>query len=111
MPVKLEVCTGSFRSSSCSLGRLAPGSPARRREQAPARAGARRYVDRALANEYSAAQDASHPMRYELRKTSPHWTSTKEICETKDGDVARLVGAERQAAERGRRAEGRSAAD
>ena len=30
-------------------------------------------------------------MRYELRKTSPHWSSTKKICETKDGDVARLV--------------------
>lgn len=30
-------------------------------------------------------------MRYELQKTSPHWSSTKKICETKDGDVARLV--------------------
>jgi len=30
-------------------------------------------------------------MCYELRKTSPHWSSTKKICETKDGDVARLV--------------------
>jgi hypothetical protein len=48
-------------------------------------------LDRALQNEYKAAQDASHPMRYELRKTSPHWSSTKKICETKDGDVARLV--------------------
>lgn len=33
----------------------------------------------------------SHPMRYKLRKTSPRLTSTKEILETKDGDVARLV--------------------
>ncbi len=48
-------------------------------------------VDRALANEYNAAQDASHPMRYQLRKTSPHLTTTKEIYETKDGDVARLI--------------------
>ena len=48
-------------------------------------------LNRALANEYKAAQDASYPMRYELRKTSPHWSSTKKICETKDGDVARLV--------------------
>lgn len=48
-------------------------------------------MDRALANEYNAAQDASHPMRYELRKISPHWSSTKKICETRDGDVARLV--------------------
>jgi hypothetical protein len=30
-------------------------------------------------------------MCYELRKTSPHWSSTKKICETRDGDVARLV--------------------
>lgn len=30
-------------------------------------------------------------MRYELKKTSPHWSSTKKICETKDGDVARLM--------------------
>ncbi len=30
-------------------------------------------------------------MRYELMKTSPHWSSTKKICETRDGDVARLV--------------------
>ncbi len=48
-------------------------------------------VGRALANEYKAAGDASHPMRYQLKKTSPHWSSTKKICETKDGDVARLV--------------------
>ena len=37
-------------------------------------------------------------MRYRLRKSSPRLTSTKEIVETKDGDVARLV-AHRQAAE------------
>ena len=30
-------------------------------------------------------------MRYQLKKSSPHWTSTKEICETRDGDVARLM--------------------
>ena len=30
-------------------------------------------------------------MRYRLRKTSPRLTSTKEILETSDGDVARLV--------------------
>ena len=48
-------------------------------------------VDRALANEISAAQDAGHPMRYQLRKTSPRYTSTKEIVETRDGDVARLI--------------------
>ena len=30
-------------------------------------------------------------MRYRLRKTTPRLTSTKEILETRDGDVARLV--------------------
>jgi len=30
-------------------------------------------------------------MCYRLRKSSPHWTSTKKICETRDGDVARLM--------------------
>lgn len=48
-------------------------------------------VDRALANELRAAQDAGHPMRYRLHKTSPRLTTTKEICETKDGEVARLI--------------------
>ena len=56
-------------------------------------------VDRALANELHAAQDASlnaaqnasHPMRYQLRKTSPRVTTTKEILETRDGEVARLI--------------------
>lgn len=52
---------------------------------------AQALADRALANEYNAAQDASHPMRYELRKTSPRLAATKEIYETKDGDVARLT--------------------
>lgn len=48
-------------------------------------------VNRALANEYSAAQDTSHPMRYELAKNSPRLATTKKIYETKDGDVARLI--------------------
>ena len=48
-------------------------------------------VTRALANELNAAQDASHPMRYRLHKTSPRYTTTKEIVETRDGDVARLI--------------------
>jgi hypothetical protein len=51
----------------------------------------RAMVDAALANELKAAQDASHPMRYTLRKTSPRLTTTKEIFETKDGLVARLT--------------------
>lgn len=48
-------------------------------------------LDRALANELNAAQDASHPMRYQLRKSSPRLTTTKEIFETEEGDVARLM--------------------
>jgi hypothetical protein len=48
-------------------------------------------VERALANELNAAQDASHPMRYQLHKTSPRVTTTKEIMETRDGEVARLI--------------------
>jgi hypothetical protein len=48
-------------------------------------------VERALANELNAARDTSHPMRYRLRKSSPRFTSTKEIIETHDGSVALLV--------------------
>jgi hypothetical protein len=48
-------------------------------------------VSRALATELHAAQDADHSMSYRLRKSSPRLTSTKEIVETRDGDVARLV--------------------
>jgi hypothetical protein len=56
---------------------------------APAQAQA--LVTRALATELRASQNTSHPMRYRLRKSSPRLTSTKEIIETRDGDVARLV--------------------
>jgi hypothetical protein len=58
---------------------------------APAQAQA--LVGRALATESRAAQHFghNHPMRYRLRKSSPRITTTKEIVETADGDVARLV--------------------
>jgi hypothetical protein len=55
---------------------------------------AQALVGRALATESHAAQDLSHlnhPMRYRLRKSSPRLTSTKEIVETRDGYVARLL--------------------
>ena len=52
---------------------------------------AQALVARALATELRTAQDTSHPMRYRLHKASPRLTSTKEIVETKDGDVAHLV--------------------
>jgi hypothetical protein len=48
-------------------------------------------VQRALAAESHAAEDTSHPMRYLLRKTSPRLTTTKDLIETRDGIVARLV--------------------
>src|ERR1035441_6434685 len=51
-------------------------------------------VKRALALEVSAAQDTQHPMRYRLQKSSPRFSSTKEIYETKDGGVARLLRSE-----------------
>lgn len=55
---------------------------------------AQALVQRALATESLAAQEythPSHPMRYRLRKSSPRLTTTKEIVETADGDVARLL--------------------
>ncbi len=48
-------------------------------------------VDRALTAELRTAQDSHHPMRYRLRKSSPRMTSTKDIFESRDGAVARLV--------------------
>lgn len=62
-----------------------PPPPALSPEQAQA------LVERALGTELQTAQDPAHPMRYRLRKVSPRLTTTKEILETKDGDVARLV--------------------
>lgn len=58
---------------------------------APARTDDESLVQRTLANEVRAASDAQHPMRYRLRKSSPRLTSTKDICETRDGAVARLI--------------------
>lgn len=51
---------------------------------------AQALVDHALANEMHAAQNTTHPMRYQLRKTTPRLTATRDILETKDGGVARL---------------------
>ena len=48
-------------------------------------------VTRALAAELKAAQDNSHPMQYRLRKATPRLTSTRQIIETRDGAVARLL--------------------
>lgn len=59
--------------------------------QLPAPAQAQAMVERALANDLHSAQDKTHPMRYRLRKSSSRFASTKEILETKEGAVARLV--------------------
>jgi hypothetical protein len=48
-------------------------------------------VRRALAVELRSATDTQHPMRYRLRKSSSRLATTKEIVETRDGAVARLV--------------------
>ena len=48
-------------------------------------------VQRALGLELRSAQNTQHPMRYRLRKASPRLSTTKEIVETKDGAVARLI--------------------
>ncbi|UWZ83200.1 hypothetical protein [Occallatibacter riparius] len=66
--------------SVAALGQSVPVSPLQGTE----------LVRRALAAELNAAQDRSHPMRFELRKTSPRLTTTKEILETRDGSVAML---------------------
>ena len=52
---------------------------------------AQALVERSLRAELQTLQDHNHPMRYLLRKTSPRLTTTKEIFETRDGAVARLV--------------------
>jgi hypothetical protein len=65
------------------------GQPVASASLTPAQA--RVLVRRALSNELRTAQDVNHPMRYRLRKSSPRLTSTKDIVETRDGFVARLV--------------------
>lgn len=44
-----------------------------------------------LATELRLAQDPAHPMRFRLHKASPRLTTTKQIVETRDGAVARLL--------------------
>jgi hypothetical protein len=49
------------------------------------------FVRNALAAELAGVQDLQHPMRYQLRKSSSRLATTKNICETRDGAVARLI--------------------
>jgi hypothetical protein len=88
-----------FRSLTC-LGALAivivsgAVSLAQRQDAAPphlTNEETQALVKRVLETELAAAQDATHPMQYRLRKQSPRLATTKLIVETKDGDVARLV--------------------
>ena len=65
------------------------GQPVSAADLTPAQAQA--LEQRALTTELRTVRETSHPMRYQLRKSSPRLTSTKEIVETRDGDVARLV--------------------
>jgi hypothetical protein len=48
-------------------------------------------LPRVLANELAAAADLTHPMRYRLKKITPRLTTTREIYETGEGGVARLL--------------------
>lgn len=90
LPDKMEMMRGLltiFWVLCGSAAAIAQNAPALTPAQAQA------LVGRALATESRAAQQFSrnHPMRYRLRKSSPRMTSTKEIIETSDGDVARLL--------------------
>jgi len=89
MPVKLELMRKIlplfllFSWAGAALGQ--PGAASLTPTQAQA------LVARALDAEVRSARDMSHPMRYRLRKSSPRLTTTKELAETRDGDVARLI--------------------
>jgi hypothetical protein len=52
---------------------------------------AQALVTRALATEIRVARDPNHPMRFQMRRATPRLISTKDIIETKDGNVARLL--------------------
>jgi len=78
----------------CLVAYASPSSQVETASASLTPAQAQALVQRALTTESRAALDLtrmSHPMRYRLHKTSPRLTSTKEIVETHDGDVARLL--------------------
>ena len=52
---------------------------------------ARALVARALGTELRVARDPNHPMRFLLHRATPRLTSTKDIIETRDGNIARLL--------------------
>ena len=67
------------------------GQPAASSAESLTPAQAQALVGRALSNEIRSAPDSNHPMRFQLRKSSPRLTTTKDIVETRDGAVARLL--------------------
>lgn len=69
----------------------AAAQPAPQAAETPSPAQALALVDRALGNELRAAGDCTHPMRYVLHKTSSRLVTSKDIIESKDGAVARLI--------------------
>lgn len=88
------VAVRNFLLLVCSFWLAGPPLQAQAAQPTLTPAEAQALVQRALATESQAAQElgnSSHPMRYLLHKTSPRLTSTKEIVETKEGDVARLL--------------------
>lgn len=88
LPVKLDHVRSLFSLLLLlPLAAMAQGQQATRLDPAQAQA----LVNRALAVELRTIQDTNHPMRYRLRRSSPRLTSTKEIVETREGFVARLV--------------------
>ncbi len=52
---------------------------------------AQALVARSLATELKVARDPLHSMRYLLHRSTPRLSTTKEIIETRDGNVARLL--------------------
>lgn len=75
----------------CLLSPLLLATVAVAQQSAPVDPSYAALVRRTLAQELRLAQDTSHPMRYRLYKATPRLSSVKEICETRDGSVARLV--------------------
>jgi len=82
----LPPCAAVFAAAALAWGQAAPATVT-----APLPEQAQAYVGVALANELQAVENPNHPMRYQLRKSSPRLTTTKEIVETKDGEVALLL--------------------
>jgi hypothetical protein len=76
---------GAFLASSAAIAQLPP--QANQGEPPPDPSA---LVRRAIQHRTD-EERTHHPLRYELRKTDDRRDTTKEIIETKDGDVARLV--------------------